>query len=78
MCEKCIGLKISGFEHELEWDRFDLELVRLIFKDKLKYIKYIEGPNVYSYQCTNCNTTWQLKEPLFASFGYNGFFVPVK
>ena len=40
MCEICTQLKIEEFTTEVEWNLFDLDLTRLIFKDKIRFIKY--------------------------------------
>ncbi len=78
MCEICTHLKIEEFINELEWDLFDLDLTRLIFKDKIRYIKYEVELKTYFYQFSSCNTFWELNEPLFASFGTKGYFISTK
>ncbi len=78
MCEICTQLKIEEFTTEVEWNLFDLDLTRLIFKDKIRFIKYEDELKTYFYQCSTCNTFWGLSEPIFASFGTKGYFISIK
>jgi hypothetical protein len=76
MCEICTNLKNEAFQNVIEWDLFDLQLTRFIFKSKIIGIQYDHIKDAYRYQCSTCIKIWLLKEPLFAKFGITGYFIP--
>lgn len=76
MCASCFLQDYDGFDSELIWVEFDLQLTKKLGREQMRFCEFKpdgvrdKDDGQYVYECVDCKQKWELKDPDHAMRGY--------
>ena len=70
MCKRCFDTEYDGFDSEIDFVGFELELSKRLWKEPAFHLLQEGGEQDYSYICDECGEIWCLSVPENAWRGY--------